>query len=362
MSYQTLEVKFNHSSYPIYVGEDIFAQEKLLAQHVLGHQVLIVSQENVADHYLSPLKQALHQFQCNEFFLPNGDSAKNLNEWQRILETLLHLGYERSCTLIALGGGVVGDITGFAAACYQRGVSYIQIPTTLMAQVDSSIGGKTAVNHPHGKNMIGVFHQPKCVIADVKLLETLPQEELISGLAEVIKYGLIADANFFAWLEENSSFMLKKNTAALLHAVSCSAAIKAEIVSMDEREHGIRALLNFGHTFGHALETACAYQGIRHGEAVALGMMIAAELSFLLRKMTAEDLIRIKQILGANHLLSVSQAFPSALEIIQLMKRDKKVQESKINLILLNGIGKAEKMAVVDEKLIGSAIGKVLEQ
>jgi 3-dehydroquinate synthase len=361
MSCQTVTVKLKHTAYPIYVGKDIFANHELLAKHIHGQQVLIVTQENIAHHYLSPLKEVLKKFQCQEIFLPGGEVAKNLQEWQRILDILLQHKYERSCTLIALGGGVVGDVTGFAAACYQRGVNYIQIPTTLMSQVDSSIGGKTAVNHAQGKNLIGAFHQPQCVIADVDVLQTLPQHELVAGLAEVIKYGLIADINFFVWLENNISSLLQRDTESLLHAITLSAAIKADIVSQDEKEHGRRSLLNLGHTFGHALETACAYQGLRHGEAVALGIAMAAELSHLLNNIDSHERDRIMRVLQACNLINTGRALPLPTEMLQLMQHDKKVQNGKLNLILLKKIGEAEKTAAVDEAKIICVMDKILK-
>jgi 3-dehydroquinate synthase len=355
----TITVKLQNHSYPIYVGEQLLQNPELILSHITGHQVLIVTQANVAQHYLSILKHGLSHLQCNEIILSDGEQAKNITEWQNIINVLLQSGHERTTTLIALGGGVVGDVTGFAAACYQRGVNHIQIPTTLIAQVDSAIGGKTAVNHSHGKNMIGAFHQPQCVITDVNVLKTLPNREFISGLAEIIKYGLICDAEFFAWLENNIEKLLSRDISTLLYAVSHSALQKANIVSQDEKEFGIRSLLNFGHTFGHALETACAYQNIFHGEAVALGMAMAAKLSASLSMISLTEYERIIQLLKKSELLKVQIQLPSASEMLTLMMRDKKVRAGKLNLILLNKIGQAIKVQDIVEAQIASAIESI---
>jgi 3-dehydroquinate synthase len=362
MTYQTIDVKSHSFSYPIYVGEELLSRRECLIPFITGQQVLIVTQEKIAQHYLSVIKQMLQDYQCAEVILADGEQVKNLHEWQKILEMLMHLGYERSCTVIALGGGVVGDIAGFVAACYQRGVNFIQIPTTLMSQVDSSIGGKTAVNHSHGKNMIGAFYQPRCVIADVAMLKTLSQQELISGFAEVIKYGLIADAHFFIWLEKNFQSVLDRDATALLYVISRSAAIKAEIVSQDEKESSMRSLLNFGHTFGHALEAAYEYQDIRHGEAVALGMAIASQLSVMLGAITSTEFDRMMCLLRACGLLEKREKLPSYSKLMTLMLRDKKVQDGKLNLIVLKKIGQAEKKSDIKPEMIELAINKVLDQ
>jgi 3-dehydroquinate synthase len=361
MSFQIIPVQLSQNSYPIYVGENILRDRNLLSSHIHGHQVLIVTQENIANYYLPTLQHTLADFQCHTHFLPEGEQAKSLNEWQKILETLLQQGHERNTTLIALGGGAVGDVTGFAAACYQRGVNYLQIPTTLLAQADSAVGGKTAINHPLGKNMIGAFYQPQCVISDVSLLSTLPKREIASGMAEVIKHSLIGDADFFVWLEKNISSLLTGDVTLLLKSVAHSAQMKATIISQDEREQGIRSLLNLGHTFGHAFETAGAFQGLLHGEAVALGMVMAAELSCRLGWISDKDKKRIKQLLCQCELLRTTLQYPSASEILKLMKRDKKVKAGKLNLILLKKIGEAVKESNMPEEMIVSVIDTVLQ-
>jgi 3-dehydroquinate synthase len=347
MIYQTISVSLPDHSYPIYIGSDILADPKILTSHLSGHQVLIVTQDNIASAHLSALQTVLVNYQCDVFFLPDGESFKNIQEWQKIVDVLLERKHERTTTLIALGGGVVGDMAGFAAACYQRGVNYIQIPTTLIAQVDSAMGGKTGVNHALGKNMIGAFYQPQAVFTDVKMLMTLPQRQFVSGLAEVIKYGLIRDEEFFLWLENNVGAYLNRDEQALLYIVSRSAAIKAEIVMQDEKDHGLRNLLNFGHTFGHALETALAYQAILHGEAVAIGMVIAAELSAALGYISARDVERVVDLLKSCGLLHTLAAFPDVSELMISIERDKKVMNKKLNFILLKKIGEGVKVSDV---------------
>lgn len=343
-------VNLTQNSYPIYVGQDLISQAELLKSHIHGHQVLIVTQENIAKHYLSFLQTNLCKFQCDTFFLPEGEQYKSIPEWQKIFDALIQNKHERSTSLIALGGGMVGDMTGFAAACYQRGVNYIQIPTSLMAQVDSAIGGKTAVNHALGKNMLGAFYQPQCVISDVNVLKTLSQREFVSGLAEVIKYALIRDANFYVWLENNVDSILQRESEALLHVVSSSAAIKAEIVELDEKDHALRNLLNFGHTFGHALESALNYHNILHGEAVAYGIVVASRLSAALNLISFEDVDRIVDLLNRFGLLQTKFDFPDISYLIELMKSDKKVSNKKINYIVLNKIGEAVRIADVSEE------------
>ncbi len=341
----TISLSLGESSYPIYVGQQIFSDLTLLLRHIHGKQVFVVTQEKLVP-YIALLQAALASYQCDFFYLPDGEQFKTLAQWQKILETLIQNNHERSTTLIAFGGGVVGDITGFAAACYQRGVNYLQIPTTLIAQVDAAIGGKTAVNHPSGKNRIGAFHQPQCVIVDIDLLKTLPEREYVAGLAEVIKYGLIYDTHFFNWLEENRAALLARNTKALLHAVHTSAHIKSQIVSQDERDQDLRNVLNFGHTFGHALEVLGNYQRWLHGEAVAMGMMLATRLSGDLGLLSRQDVTRIVNCLHAYGFASPS-VLPPATDILKAMQHDKKVRDGKINFILLTAIGRAEKIATV---------------
>jgi len=251
----TLTVDLGERSYPIYIGQGLIDRPELYRRHIPGRQVLVVTNETVGPLYLERVKAALEGFQVGVVELPDGEQYKTLEVLNRVFDELLRLRFDRRCTLLALGGGVVGDMTGFAAACYQRGVNFVQVPTTLLAQVDSSVGGKTGVNHPLGKNMIGAFHQPLCVLADTDTLNTLPERELSAGLAEVIKYGLINDADFFAWLEQNMARLVGRDPSALVYAIERSCADKAAVVAADEREAGQRALLNLGHTFGHAIET-----------------------------------------------------------------------------------------------------------
>lgn len=347
MIYQTLQVTLGARSYPIYIGNNLFQHPELLISHIAYHQVMIVTQAEIAQHYLPQIQKLLSNIQLDVFILSDGEQHKNMNEWQRIFDTLLQCGHERSTTLIALGGGVVGDITGFAAACYQRGVNYIQIPTTLIAQVDAAIGGKTAINHALSKNIVGAFHQPQCVISDVNFLATLPQREYIAGIAEVIKYSLIFDADFFAWLEQNMSPLLRRDSDVLLYTIARCAEIKSIIVSQDECDQGRRNLLNFGHTFGHALEVANQFT-ILHGEAVAVGMLMAAELSKNRNWLSSEEFFRIKKLLVDAGLLNFDK-FPSEIEFLQLLWKDKKVHANKRNFILLTTIGSAVMISDVTE-------------
>lgn len=348
---QTIQVALNLNSYPIYIGSNILAKQEVLAPHIHGQQVLIVTQKNIDHLYLKSIEENLAGYQCDVLLLADGEQYKNVAEWQKIVTALLQKKHDRSTTLIALGGGVVGDITGFAAACYQRGVNYIQIPTTLIAQVDSAIGGKTGVNHFLAKNMLGAFYQPQCVIADIDTLRTLPAREYIAGLAEVIKYGLICDAEFFSWLEKNIYLVAAKEPEALLHIVTTCAAYKAAIVAEDERDQGgRRQLLNFGHTFGHALETICAYQTLLHGEAVAIGMMMAAEISAFVNGLSAEDVERIRFLLNVCGLPVHWPKQLQSIELVALMKRDKKNQNGKIKLVLLEAIGRANSLDSISEE------------
>ena len=354
---RTVEVKLEERSYPIYIGTGLLAEQDLLARHVRGRQVAIVTNEVVGPLYLEAVLDALSG--CNArvdvFTLPDGEAQKTLANYTRILDFMIDNRHNRSTTLIALGGGVVGDMTGFAAATYQRGVRFIQIPTTLLAQVDSSVGGKTAVNHPSGKNLIGAFHQPDAVIADLDLLESLPERELTAGLAEVIKYGVIADAEFFDWLCVHAVRLLAGDTAELAHAVTRSVEIKAEIVADDEREEGRRALLNFGHTFGHALESLTGYTELLHGEAVALGMVMAADLSHRLGHLSSAEAVRIKQVIVSFGLPVVPPSLPVD-DMETAMGMDKKVVDGNLRLVLASQIG----VAFVSEDIAGEALRETL--
>jgi 3-dehydroquinate synthase len=338
---QQLTVELGERSYPIYIGQGLIHDPELLLRHVRGNQVLVVSNETVAPLYLEPVLAAYSQLQVDSCILPDGERYKNLDILNRIFDELLSRRHNRTTTLVALGGGVIGDMTGFAAACYQRGVDFIQLPTTLLAQVDSSVGGKTAVNHSAGKNMIGAFYQPRCVIADIQTLATLPPREFAAGMAEVIKYGLIADSDFFSWLETNSGSLLARDSDALATAINRSCDNKARIVARDEREGGIRAILNLGHTFGHAIETWQAYGDWLHGEAVAVGMVIASELSVRLGWLDPAAVARTVALLRA---VGLPVAPPPAMAVdrfLELMAVDKKVLDGKLRLVLLEALGHA---------------------
>ena len=337
---RTLNVDLGDRSYPIYVGGNILAAD-IIEKHIPSKKVLVVSNTTVMPIFQKQIETALRNFEMASVLLPDGEQFKTLESLNTIYTTLLEKRYDRDCTLIALGGGVVGDITGFAAASYQRGVNFIQIPTTLLAQVDSSVGGKTGVNHALGKNMVGAFYQPRCVIADIASMQTLPERELSAGLAEVIKYGLIRLPGFFEWLEDNIEKLLAKDTDMLSEAIIKSCECKAEIVALDEKEHGIRALLNLGHTFGHAIETFVQYKDWLHGEAVGTGMLMAAEFSQRSGWIDENIVQRIESLLKAAKLPTKPPKGMTAEDFIQLMARDKKVQQGNIRLVLLKAIGDA---------------------
>jgi 3-dehydroquinate synthase len=342
MSYQTITIQLPQASYPVYVGQSLLKQTSLLDKHIAGTQVMIVTQKNIAEFYLKDLLTALKAYRCDVTFLPQGEKFKNLQTWRKLMDNLVTKEHERSTTLIALGGGVVGDVTGFAAACYHRGVNYIQIPTTVLAQVDSAIGGKTGVNYPSGKNLIGAFHHPSCVLADLSTLKTLPRREFVAGFAEVIKYGLIRDAAFFSWLEAKLPFLLEGDPEALLQAIATSVRIKGEIVSQDSREQsGLRSLLNFGHTLGHALEALFNYRDLLHGEAVAIGMAAAAQLSMEKGWLTEQENERIKALLALTTLPLVLNKKIDREKLFSYLMRDKKVQANRMKWILMKGIGEA---------------------
>ena len=338
---KTLHVELGERRYPIHIGPGLLGQPELLRPHIPGQQVLVVSNTTVAPLYLERTRAMLTGLRCEAAILPDGERYKTLDTLDRVFTALLDHRFDRHCTLIALGGGVIGDLAGFAAACYQRGVHFIQIPTTLLAQVDSSVGGKTAVNHPLGKNMIGAFHQPRCVLADTDTLATLPDRELSAGLAEVIKYGLIRDRPFLDWLEVNLEALLARDAAALSEAIERSCRNKAEVVGADERESGNRALLNLGHTFGHAIETGAGYGAWLHGEAIAVGMCMAADLSQRLGWIAAGDLERIRALTLAARLPVDPPPGLAPDRFLELMAVDKKVLEGRLRLVLLRAIGEA---------------------
>lgn len=337
---QSLNVDLGDRSYPIHIGDAIL-DPALITPHIAGKQVMVVTNDTIAPLYLDKLKSILSGFQVDEVILPDGEAYKDLTHLNLIFDALLAKRHNRTTTLIALGGGVVGDMTGFAAASYQRGVNFIQIPTTLLSQVDSSVGGKTGVNHALGKNMIGAFYQPKLVLADINVFATLPDRELSAGLAEVIKYGLIYDRPFFDWLEANMEKLVARDPASLIYAVHRSCEIKAEVVAQDEREGGIRAWLNLGHTFGHAIETHQGYGNWLHGEAVAAGTVMALNLSARLGWITEEDAEKGKALLVKAKLPVDPPADMTADEFLSLMAVDKKVLDGQLRLVLLEQLGKA---------------------
>ena len=338
---RTLTVELGDRSYPIFIGPDLVDRADLYQPYVRGRQVMVVTNETVGPLYLERVVGALAGFRVETVVLPDGEQYKNLDVLDRIYTALLEARFDRRCTLIALGGGVVGDMTGYAAASYQRGVNFIQVPTTLLSQVDSSVGGKTGVNHALGKNMIGAFHQPQCVIADTSTLNTLPDRELSAGLAEVIKYGLINDPEFFAWLETTMPQLRERDPAALSHAIERSCADKAAIVAADELEAGQRALLNLGHTFGHAIETGMGYGEWLHGEAVAAGMCMAAAMSERLGWLRPADVERVRRVVAAAGLPVDPPPQVSPQRFSELMAVDKKVMDGRLRLVLMKGIGRS---------------------
>ena len=353
---RTLTVDLGERSYPIFIGDDLLGKADLLTPYIRGKQVLIVTNETIAPLYLDKTRSMLSQFDIDQVILPDGEKHKNLQVLNRIFDQLLSRAFDRSCTLVALGGGVVGDMTGFAAACYQRGVDFIQIPTTLLAQVDSSVGGKTGVNHELGKNMIGAFHQPNCVVADTSTLGTLEDRQLSAGIAEVIKYGLIGDPPFFEWLEGNMDQLMQRTPEALAYAIETSCQNKADMVSADEKESGRRALLNLGHTFGHAIETGMGYGSWLHGEAVGTGMLLAADLSQRLGWLNQQDMQRIENIIDRAYLPTRAPAKIDTNTFLELMARDKKAYQGNIRLVLLKAIGEALISGDYDKKLLAQTL------
>jgi 3-dehydroquinate synthase len=336
-----LRVELGERSYPIYIGSGLLASSDLLEGHIRGRQVMVVTNETVAPLYLGGVLGRLAGFHAEALVLPDGEQFKTLDIVQRVYDDLLQKRFDRNSTLVALGGGVIGDMVGFAAATYQRGIDFLQIPTTLLAQVDSSVGGKTGVNHPLGKNMIGAFYQPRCVLIDTDTLATLEDRQLRAGLAEVVKYGLIRDEAFFLWLEGNIRGLLAHEPAVLAYAIERSCRNKAEVVAADERESGSRALLNLGHTFGHAIETGLGYGRWLHGEAVAAGMAMAADLSQRLAWLSASDRRRVDDLLTAAGLPTHCPEAVDSRRMLDLMGVDKKVLGGRLRLVLLKGIGKA---------------------
>jgi 3-dehydroquinate synthase len=335
------QVHAGSASYPVYVGQGLLGMPSIWQRHLEG-RVLVVSDETVAGHYLDRVGRVLDEDRrWRSLVLPAGEEAKTVANWQRVLDELVSLGAQRDATVLALGGGVIGDLAGFAAASYMRGIRVVQMPTTLLAQVDAAVGGKTGVNHSNGKNLIGAFHQPVAVVADIDTLVTLEARDYRAGLAEVVKYGAIRDERFFSWLESRAAALNARMPDALMEAVHASVTHKAEVVAADEREAGERALLNFGHTFGHALETATGYTRYRHGEAVAIGMVLATRLSELLGKVRVGTSERLVHLL--EH-LELPTTLPGDIDrdrLLALMRLDKKNRADRIRVVLLEELGRA---------------------
>ena len=338
---QVLNVDLGDRSYPIYIGSGVLDDSALLTRHISGRQVMIVTNETVAPLYLDKIKALLVDYDVDVTVLEDGEEFKNIDSLNSIFDHLIGQRHNRTTTLIALGGGVVGDMTGFAAASYQRGVNFIQIPTTLLSQVDSSVGGKTGINHPQGKNMIGAFYQPKAVLIDTSTLTTLPENEFSAGLAEVIKYGLISDSEFLDWLEHNLDDLLSLQDQALQYAIKRSCEIKAYIVSQDETEQGVRAILNLGHTFGHAIEAYTHYKEWLHGEAVAAGTVMAADLSKRIGNLSEAEMQRIIQLFSKANLPVRPPQSMNSEDFMRYMSIDKKVLDGHLRLVLLQGLGAA---------------------
>lgn len=353
---KTLYVELGERRYPIFIGSNLNPQE-LLEPYIHGKQVMIVSNDTVAPLYLNRYKAALENLgkTVATCILPDGEKYKNIEHLNLIFDALLEAGFNRDCTVLALGGGVIGDMAGFASACFQRGVYFIQVPTTLLSQVDSSVGGKTGINHPLGKNMIGAFQQPQVVLADMSQLSTLPDRELSAGLAEVIKYALLGDEEFLVWLEANMEGLIARDEQLLAEAVYRSCAHKARIVANDEKEQGERALLNLGHTFGHAIESYLGYGEWLHGEAVATGMVMAADLSHRMGWISLEDLERTKKIISRAQLPIVCPKIPLD-DFLAYMAHDKKVLNGQLRLVLLQQLGKAVITRGFDVELMQQAI------
>ena len=336
-----LHVDLGERSYPIFIGTEILTNPDYFSPYIKGRSVAIVTNATIAPLYLETIKNTLAAYDVTQVILPDGEQYKNLTILNEIFDNLLQHRQSRKTTLIALGGGVVGDMTGFAAACYQRGVDFIQVPTTLLSQVDSSVGGKTGVNHELGKNMIGAFHQPNAVIIDTNTLKTLSEREFSAGMAEVIKYGLICDKPFYQWLQNNIDSLMSRDPRSLSYAIHHCCEDKAKVVESDEKEAGIRAILNFGHTFGHAIETHTGYGSWLHGEAVATGMVMAADLSLREGYLTKEDVSGLLKLLSQSRLPINPPSDMNPADFVELMAVDKKVLDGQLRLVLLTALGTA---------------------
>ena len=348
-SVQTIDVALGTRSYPVWIGRGLLGDHARWRAMLRGRHALVFSNSTVAPLYLPRIERGLGGLTWSPFVLDDGEAHKTFANVGRALDALGQLGATRDACVVALGGGVVGDMAGFTAACWMRGIDFIQMPTTLLAMVDSSVGGKTGVNLPVGKNLAGAFHQPRAVIADVDTLATLPEREMRAGLAEVIKGAAIGDANFFAWLEQHAQALVARDPDAVLEAIARKVRFKAGVVARDETEQGERALLNFGHTFGHALETAGHYTSLLHGEAVAIGMLLAAQLSERLGMSAGSETARLRRLLEHVGLPTAMPAGMDAGQLLALMRLDKKNTAGRLRLILWRGIGRAE-IAGVDEQ------------
>jgi 3-dehydroquinate synthase len=352
-----IRVNLGERNYPIYIGQDVMTDSEILSRYLSNKKVLIVTNDVIAPLYLPQLQSLIASFAfVDAVILPDGEQHKTLQQLDRIFTALLQHHYARDCVLVALGGGVVGDMTGFAAACYQRGVEFIQIPTSLLAQVDSSVGGKTGVNHPLGKNMIGAFHQPRAVLIDTHCLASLPVREFAAGMAEIIKYGIMWDHEFFAWLEANVLQLKALDRVTLEQAISRCCEIKAEVVAADETEQGVRALLNLGHTFGHAIEAEMGYGNWLHGEAVAAGTVLAAKTSLQLGLIDKPSVSRIEKLLQSFDLPVKAPDSMDFESFIKHMRRDKKVLGGQLRLVLPTGLGSAEVFDRVTEAQLKQVI------
>ena len=349
-----VRVELAERSYPIHIASGTLSELQQCFEG-LSQDVFIITNPTVASYYLQPLLAELDGFNVNIFQMSDGEEFKSLTSYTEVMDQLIMAGFNRDCSIIALGGGVVGDLAGFVAATFQRGVSFYQIPTTLLAQVDSSVGGKTAVNHPQGKNLIGAFYQPRAVLIDTDCLQTLTDRDYRSGLAEVIKYGIIYDAEFFHWLERHTAELKSRDADTLTYAIQRSCEIKAEVVAADERESGIRAWLNLGHTFGHAIEAATQYGEWTHGEAVAAGTVIASKLSEVTQQLSPSDFRRIVELFNSLELPTRAPKMPWS-EWLAYMQRDKKVKDGRLHFILPTAIGSAAVVSNIDQQTIAAVI------
>jgi 3-dehydroquinate synthase len=359
---ETIHIELGARSYPVWLGRGLLQNAALWRQAVRGRHALVISNRTVAPLYMERIARSLDGLQWSEFLLEDGEAHKSFANVGLALDALSRLGATRDACVIALGGGVVGDLAGFTAACWMRGIDFIQMPTTLLSMVDSSVGGKTGVNLPAGKNLVGAFHQPRAVIADIGTLDSLPVREYRAGLAEIIKGAAIGDAPFFSWLEQHAEALAARDETALLHAIATKVRYKAGVVARDETEQGERALLNLGHTFGHALETAGRYTTLLHGEGVAVGMLLAARLSERLGMSAEGDTLRLQQLLKHSGLPTDVPAGFDAEHLLSLMRLDKKNIAGTLRLILWRGIGKAEIVAGVNEADVLAVLREATQQ